>query len=287
MFKSRDRLRSIFDRSVQAFCRVLPYAVLLVFLLVVFVTVFLRARMPLPAVIVDQEIRGWTLVGYQVDESRLARSELVDLKLYWRVPVGVKPIKTGDFYHQAGNQWVQVVRPVQNLVVDGGFEGGEASSFLSYDIYDAAPETRQFVSDMREGQLTIVANLRNTQESQRTSFVSAPIEVRPDCLYLQTGWLRSEAGRGYLGREWLPGKQYDYVVGGVTSNVWTHHAQVVQPPTGTTEARIWLLNFDSEGQVYFDDVVFVELGQIIDVACSSTDSDSPHRCGPPLLTDGR
>jgi hypothetical protein len=241
------------------------------------------ARVAAPTVPINQTIGEWELLGYEVDESRLARDEPVDLRLYWWVPSNVEPISTDDFYRDAGNRWVQVIYRVPNLIPDGGFEGGAASSFFPYDIYEAAPEIRQVVLDTRDGQPTIVATLNNSQDATQSSFASVPVGVRPDRLYLQAGWLRSEAGRGYLGREWLPGGQYDYAVCEANPTTWTHYAQVVQPPAGATQAQIWLLNYESEGQVYFDDMVFVELGQVTDAACQPAEPGSPRRCGPPLL----
>lgn len=218
---------------------------------------------------VGQELDGWTLLGYDVDEVRLIRGEPVDILLYWMGPAPATAGSEQDGWYQAGERWVQVLQGVRNLVPNGGFElGWEYGSPTGFpgDIYGADPGTRQLATDFRAGQRTVVALLDNTEVYSRTSFTSPSMPVNLGALYLQAGWLRSAGGNGYLGRRWIGDipegvRYYDYVAAGVTAEDWQHYAGVTQPVTGTVCGQIWLLNYMIVGRAYFDNVLFVEIGQ--------------------------
>jgi hypothetical protein len=228
------------------------------------------------------------LLRYELDESRLARDQAADLKLYWMPLPGVEPVAAEDFYRQPDGQWVQVIRQVRNLVANGGFERGNGFADFPYDLYKAPAETRQLVTETRDGQATQVAVLKNTAQATRSSLVSAPIAVNPKRLYLQAGWLRTDqGGEGYLGQAWLPKGEYDYFVKSDSPN-WSHYRQIVRPPAGATEVQVGAANHSPSGQVYCDDLIFVELGQVNDAACQQPATPgAPLRCGPPLLVGAK
>jgi hypothetical protein len=227
----------------------------------------------------------WRLVRYEVDEDQLARDEPADLKLYWMPLPGVEPVPSADFYRQADGEWVQVIRQVRSLVPGGGFEQAGALSSFPNDLFKTPAETRQVVADTRNGQATKVGVLRNSSQYKQTSLVSASIAVNPKRLYLQAGWLHTSAGGvGYLGRLWLPKGGYDSFVKSDSPN-WFHYDQIIQPPPDATQVQIGAANLNSTGQVYCDDLIFVEMGQIDDAACQPAAPGSPLRCGPPLRTN--
>jgi hypothetical protein len=70
-----------------------------------------------------------------------------------------------------------------------------------------------------------------------------------------------------MGRNWPDAPlvagalSYSFVVAGEQSNAWRHYAGVAVPPAGSLRAQVWLLNYNSTGQVYFDDVLFVSLAR--------------------------
>ena len=89
--------------------------------------------------------------------------------------------------------------------------------------------------------------------------------INPNGLYLQAGWIKSKEGNGFLGRRWTGDivndvSHYNYVVGGVSPENWQHYAGLTRPLAGADHCQIWLLNYQATGQVYFDDVLFVEIG---------------------------
>ena len=206
---------------------------------------------------------GWTFLGYDGDEDRLVRGEPTDLLLYWTGPAAASAGSEQDGWYRAGERWGQVLEGAQSLVLNGGFELG--GTFFPYDIYKAGPETRQLVADVRAGQRTTVALLDNSQVYSATSFASLYIPVNPEGLYLQAGWIKSVGGNGYLGRRWAGDlaagvRPYNYVVTSVKEGDWRHYAGVTRPLDGANRCQVWLLNWRAVGRVYFDDVLFVEIG---------------------------
>lgn len=216
-----------------------------------------------PAYPVGQTLdRDWTLVGYDVDEELLVRGGPVDVLLFWEGPARADVDTQREGWYQAGERWVQVLSGVENLLLNGGFQMGVLG--FPHDIYGTDPATRRLAADVRTGMPTTVALLANTETQSRTSFVSQWVPVQPEALYLQSGWIRTEGGRAYLGRRWAgdtPEKadSYGYTAAGVRVQNWQHFAEVIRPPQDATQARIRLLNSDSEGQAYFDNVVFIEI----------------------------
>ena len=120
------------------------------------------------------------------------------------------------------------------------------------------------VFDSRGGHGTIVALLSNTQNVDKSGLASPSVPIRAEKLYLGAGWIRSVGGSGYLVYRWmgeLEGVQRTVQVArNVSENSWQHYAGVAQPPVGVSQCQVRLLNRAPEGQVYFDNMLFVEIG---------------------------
>ncbi len=205
-------------------------------------------------------------LGYDVDEDRLVREDTVALWLYWLGPVDGIPISNeGDFY-QLGQRRVQVLEEVQNLVPNGGFEIGQVLFGFPNDLYNKTETgTRMFVTDIRNGQATTAALLSNTSEFSQTSFIPNHIPVEQNHFYLQAGWMKSEGGDDRLGWRWLGNFKeaiYDYVAWSPQLDYWAHHAKIIKPVPGATEVELWLNNYWTTGKAYFDNIVFVDIGQV-------------------------
>jgi tetratricopeptide (TPR) repeat protein len=222
-----------------------------------------------PAYLVGETLdTGWTLLGYDVDEDHLFRGEPADLLLYWEGPASASAGSEQEGWHQAGERWVQVLEGLQNLILNGGFElGMEDGSPAGFpgDIYYADSGTRQMITESRGEHHTVVALLDSTRIHSGTSFVSNKVPVYLGSLYLQAGWMRTVEGNGYLGRRWVgdiaEGQVYSYIVEGATVNNWEHYTGLTRPPAGATHCQIWLINYPAVGQVFFDNILFAEIGQ--------------------------
>jgi tetratricopeptide (TPR) repeat protein len=229
-----------------------------------------RVREADPQYTIGQELdSGWTILGYDVDEGRLIRGEAVDLLLYWAGPRAAEAGAEDEGWYRAGDRWAQVLEEVSSLVFNGGFELGSVNGSpagFPKDIYRAGASTRRLAMGTRGGRQTTVGLLANTEVDDRTSLVSGEIPIRGDALYLQAGWMRGEDGSGALGRRWIGStpqgvRNHDYVVGSASPEAWQHYAAVAQPLDGARGCQVWLLNFESTGRVYFDNVLFVGIGR--------------------------
>lgn len=215
------------------------------------------------------QIDDWQLLGYDVDEARLARGESTALWLYWSAPADVGPMSNEAHFYQIGERWVQVIEEAHNLVANGGFELGRVPFGFTEDIYNASVETRTFAADRRNDQATRVALLSNIGEVDHTSFVTAYFPVDQQHFYLQAAWVKGKEGIGFLGWRWAGNlkkgsRPYDYyntIREPIDLTQWIHHAHIMKPAPGATEAQVWLLNVMLENQFYFDNVLLVDIGQ--------------------------
>jgi hypothetical protein len=161
---------------------------------------------------------------------------------------------------------VQVVEEARSLVPNGSFEIGTAAVGFPHEAYRAGAETHQLVPDTRNGRLTTVAMLANTDKWDQTGYLSDPLYVETGHLYLQAGWIRGEAGNAYFGQRWTTvadGRtSRTYVVHSVSPGEWTHYAALAIPPEGAGQTQVWLSNHRTEGKVFFDNVIFVEVDRL-------------------------
>ena len=207
----------------------------------------------------------WVLLGYDLDEEALEAGPSMDVALYW-LPSEQTEIEQPGWY-RAGERWIHVTN-IRNLVPNGGFEhdeirGKRLPTGWPIDIYRSPIDTHELMIDQRDGEETTVARLSSSEEHPNTGFSTRDISVKPDGLYLQAGWMRSEeGGRGCLGRAWyVDGKKdsHNYVAAGMEVDSWSHFAGIAIPPEGGRGCRVSLLNYKSQGRVYFDDILFFEL----------------------------
>lgn len=224
-----------------------------------------------PEVEVNYELdKNWLFWGYRCDEGSLSQGKSIPLWLYWK---GSNDSYAGDesdgWYNFGGGLWIQIVEDAHNLIFDGGFDlsllQGNAMAF-PYDIYTSSSANREIVTEkFVDDKETAVALLNNTLDN-KTSFTSYLIPVDVNALYLQTGWIKSEGGKAYIGRRWLGctprgQKLYNYVVFDATHSDWRHYAGLGEPLQGSKWAEVWLLNFKSSEAAYFDNVNFVKIGR--------------------------
>jgi hypothetical protein len=246
----------------------------------------LRSHLPQPAppqplVTID----GWELIGVDADEGQLAGGEPGEVWLRWRVPANMDPIPTPTFYPEAGQQWVQVLPGVRNLVRNGNFEGDAPFSGFPSDIYGSDRSTRLMAYTERGGANRRTAVLNNNAARLRSSLVTDDIPVEPEAYYLQMAWVRAAGGNAFVGRQWLPSGAYEYAYGGSSAPDWTRVAQIVSPPSDQDAMRVWLLNYESAGSAFFGDVVFARLGRRSTTHCQPNPATGRLACQPPIVAE--
>ncbi|MDP2728839.1 MAG: hypothetical protein Q8P59_15020, partial [Dehalococcoidia bacterium] len=89
------------------------------------------------------------------------------------------------------------------------------------------------------------------------------IPIDDQASYVEAGWMKTEGGaKGLIGVLWPEGlvqPPYQYIVGGASPDNWTHYTGLLSPPQGADSAQVWLINFDSQGKVFLDDVLLFKV----------------------------
>ena len=95
--------------------------------------------------------------------------------------------------------------------------------------------------------------------------------------------MRGDHANVRMGRQCLPSGPAEDMVGLVSPERWDYYVQVVEAPPGARGGPVLLLNDGAEGNAYFDDVVFVELGAPRADACRPANEAGRRLCGAPLV----
>jgi tetratricopeptide (TPR) repeat protein len=217
---------------------------------------------------VDEELDGWTLVGYYADHHALVAGDTTPAWLYWRAPDqgSVEAANGAEWTQIGGTLWVQKIDHAKNLVSDGSFARSAAVGRVigfPQELYGAAPHTRRLERLMRRGEPDYAARLANGPANPNTSLVSPSIPVAPDTIYLQEGSVRSVDGNAFLGRRWSGSDAgevvEEYMLPGVGDGTWMHARQLAAPPPGATEIEMLLLNLRTAGSALYDDLMLLPI----------------------------
>lgn len=219
-----------------------------------------------PLTVISQTLSsGWTIQGFSMaDERQLVRGGTVPLVLYWQGPEGAIAGTADDgWFALPKGSWLQFLPAARSSLADGTFESGLGAWPGAYFVAPAA--SRQLSVTVRSGLRTTVGVLANSPAFPSTGLISAQQPVGPDLLFLETGWMRSDNGNGYIGYQWAgdidPANQpfNRYVVAAGNENAWRRFAGIAEPLPGTQQVEVHLLNYQSPGTVYFDDIAFVPI----------------------------
>jgi hypothetical protein len=218
-----------------------------------------------PLVRIDQVLStGWTLQGYSADETALARGDETPIFLYWQGPVGSTPGEAEEGWLDLHNgRWLQVVAQARNAATNGTFENGIAP--WDADIYGAPAETHQVTVTMRSGFTTTAGVLANTSVYSVTGAAGPQMPLTPGAVYLQSGWMQGEAGRGYIGMAWTGEidptlAPFDrYIAGAQAPLGWRQYAGVQEPLPGANTVEVRVINYLGEGPTHFDDIVLAAI----------------------------
>lgn len=83
--------------------------------------------------------------------------------------------------------------------------------------------------------------------------------IKPNSECLQGGWIASQGGNGFLGRLWRSGNnshEYSFVVGQYNKMHWEYLSEWIKTPLAMNLSSVWILNFDTYGDVSFDQMLF-------------------------------
>jgi len=164
----------------------------------------------------------------------------------------------------------------RNLITNGGFglllvpltDDAIPTSF--WRAYNADPATIRLSVKQCAGGVSVVVGLHNSITQRRSGLISAIVPVDPGGLYLFGGWMAqadggnpaihlrwysSEIGLGsYVGEPVLP-RQVREAAG------WEYVVGLAAVPRSASLARLWLVNIDTTGSAYFDDVFIWKLAR--------------------------
>jgi len=214
---------------------------------------------------------GWQLLGYDLDGAPVLHpwTEL-QIALYWERnrSVAAGAIQVNNWRFMSAGHRVYQIGPVTNLLQNGSFEDTRYLSDplplgIEYMEYvPNRPGDSSLVYAQRGAATTAVAYLDNRWRNG-SGYRTELLNIHPDRRYLQAAWVRTEgSSTACLANGWEPHETvgtewYAYQWCG-QGGTWAHVAAVIEPFPGASQVRLWLDNRGG-GQVYFDDVLFIEL----------------------------
>jgi tetratricopeptide (TPR) repeat protein len=210
---------------------------------------------------------GWQLLGYDLDEESLDNGGLVDVWLWWRAPSGEPSIADTDMLH-IGDRWLQR-QMLLNLAPNSGFEWTQTDETLPVgymqEFYGATNPNIYVVASDRLGLNTNALVIQNNL-SRRVGITTSRQPMEAGGVYLMAGWKR-DSGNGNIGRlcRSSTAAESPYYIAdyksGEPRDTWIHFAAISVASTinSVTTCRLFLLNYESDGLVTWDSLLFARL----------------------------
>jgi len=201
--------------------------------------------------------KSLTLAGYSLSEYEFELFNEGEIVLFWDEPGRHNG-------HQMSRRFYEI-RHLRNLAPNFGFE----SDFLGEDFplgwdsdhYAPSLPCHKIVIENAPYGKTQCVLLDNSLE-RKTNSQSQYIGVEAG-YYLQAGWIKSKGGNGFLGRMWYDQKRnplfYNFAADSISSSKWEYYCQIIKIEPELRYCRLWLTNRDSDGQVCFDNILFIRL----------------------------
>lgn len=203
---------------------------------------------------------GCILEGYTIDQETLEAGPWVEMILFWR-GVGTMHSVPPSWQQIAEDRWVQA-GVFLNLAPNAGFEWSSPSEVqrfgYSNEVYGEPIPPHQIVVRNRNGSMTHAVGLLHHGVKHSSGLISYPMAVESHAIYLVTAWSYSDEGFGGLGIHWV-GRALNFTPCNSKTGEWFPCIGLQQPPAGATEAQIWIIQYQTPYDVYFDDVLFVQL----------------------------
>lgn len=222
-----------------------------------------------PAGYTKPDGRNFTLKGYVFDQAIFDLSQGSDIVWYgfWRaLDESVDPPDQDANWTKLDDFWISSER-VSNLAPNAQFTWDQSLGIgklpTGYvDLRERAKLTdHALIMEHRRGAEKVCAQLLNVS-TNRTGFYTLPIPLSTDACYFESGWIKSSANaNAYLGYQWLNGDfekvGYGYAASEIQGVDWQPYGELIMSVEDAKHVRLRLLNNLAEGNVCFNDVVFI------------------------------
>jgi len=211
-----------------------------------------------------------TLLGYSMNEEEFELFNGGKITFFYeastqRLKSDDKGGRVRNNIYKTDNRYYEV-KMVKNLAPNFGFEIDPISKGFPYkwniDIYHSPVGCHEIICEAKPLGKTQCLLLNNSP-ANRTNCQTDYIAIDEGSYYLQGGWIRSIEGNAYLGRRWFDSEKcdilYNYAASGIKFPQWRFYSQIVTPPSNAAYCRLWTINYETEGKVYFDDIIFIKL----------------------------
>ena len=209
-------------------------------------------------------------LGYSFNKREFELFNEGEITFFWDVSGKNQALtheqKSGQDIYRIDNRLFQM-DVVENLVSSFGFELDREGVRYAYgwrrDVYPVTPPERHEIVGMTASFGKDQCLLLNNSKLTSTGIASDPIKIDEESFYLQSGSVKSKDGNAFLGRTWFDSKKdainYNYVKSRIQGQDWKVYSQVTKPLPHSAWCRLLVINHDTPGKAYFDDVLFVKL----------------------------
>lgn len=214
---------------------------------------------------------GWKLVGVNLDNHSISEGGPIFLILFWNPPNTIQlSAELPEGWFRSGDNLVQVGW-FKNSAPNGGFEGGKGENSLPmfyYKLSDNAPYAYTKLIQDNKTPYGHVLTLATDDKFRRNGIASGYYMPADKNLYYLMGASvkTSDHARGYIGIRWILDSssevyKRDWLMGGdIISKRWIQPVELKQFPFQSEGGyQIWLLNDDSDGQLFIDDIFLVPI----------------------------
>jgi tetratricopeptide (TPR) repeat protein len=216
-------------------------------------------------VLLNQKLdNGWTFLGYIANEEALLTGDVTDIWSFWQGPTpNSQPTNSPEQWQSVSPGIWSNYTNVKNLLDGGTFEealSGNSPTGFPSDLYSASPGTRQLRRIQQGERTTTVGALINDAENRNTSYASTWKSIDSDSAYIISADVYNDGGNPYVGWRWsglLPTAYQSveqYAAPVEISDAWQQYVGLADPVPGASRVQVWLLNTNTEGTAYFDNI---------------------------------
>jgi hypothetical protein len=248
-----------------------------------------------PQIEVNHQIEsGLTLVHFRFDEKAVRLDKMISVTFRWlreeNIDERIGAINIDGWEFSCHGREILQKGLVKNLAPNGGFETPWEGIFrqihpevndqflnspylfsgytLKYgsSVQQIGEEAHRIVPEECFGEVNHVFALNNYGEQAENTGIASPIlGACAGKKFLLGCWIKTSVdARALLGMRWWPldGKhaEFTYIFSNLSSSEnWEYRYGVLSIPSNVIDCKIWFLNWGTKSQVFFDDVLALEL----------------------------